>query len=167
MATDEASQRVNVEEVMARVRSRVRARSGVTAAQELAGTNQGGGVDRILGPSVLSTLHQANLLATVPAVEYELGWRTPVIGHAWREVRRRIHQEIRIYLDAMWKQQAAFNVSIVKVLTGIVRGFEAMASQSEVEELRARIEEVTQLREEVAELRKQLELLRRRLDDRT
>ncbi len=92
---------------------------------------------RGLDSELRRSLQQARALAGSLRVDYQLGWRTPVIGHAWLVVRRRIHQEIRIYIDALTRQQTAFNSTVVQALGRLVEHSRGLASSAEVAELRS------------------------------
>ena len=92
-------------------------------------------------------------LGGVTRVEDSLGWKTPVIGHFWLVVRRWLHQEIRIYQDALARQQVAFNASAARALFAIAERLDAGATRQELGELRA---EVDALRDEVGALRDRL-----------
>jgi hypothetical protein len=74
---------------------------------------------------------RAKELLARPGVDYEVGWQTPVIGQAWAAVRQTIHDEARLYVDALMARQAELDAALV--------------------------ETIDQLRTEVAELRRQLE----------
>jgi len=79
-------------------------------------------------------LERARALVERPGVEYEIGWRTPLLGQAWAALRETIHGEARLYVDAL------------------------MARQSELDA--ALLAAVAQLRAEVADLRHTLERAR-------
>jgi hypothetical protein len=165
MELDRSDQQVDVERIMAGLRARIRARGGADDPDDVSvDTDDAAG--GVLDPRVSSNLHQATLLTRPAQVEYPLGWRTPLIGPVWTAVRRLIHQEIRIYLDVMTRQQAAYNTHVLKALAGMVRAFGVVAPRSEVNALRAETTEVAHLRAEVAALRGEVEELRRQLDQR-
>jgi hypothetical protein len=76
-------------------------------------------------------LARARALIERPGVEYEIGWRTPLLGPAWAAVRETIHGQARLYVDALMARQAELDAAL--------------------------LEAISQLRAEVAELRRALE----------
>jgi hypothetical protein len=76
-------------------------------------------------------LARAREIAARPGVTYAIGYRTPILGQAWATVRQTIHDEARLYVDAL------------------------MARQAELDE--AMLAAIEALRVDVAELRRQLE----------
>lgn len=130
---------------MARVRARAR---GPSSDAPRPGRWPEGAAGR--DPALDRDVQQARLLSDAPRVDVSLGWKTPVVGHAWLAIRRWVHQEIRIYIDALLQQQSAFNVSVARALGRIAERLDASASRAELEALRA---EVEALRREVASLR--------------
>lgn len=158
-ATDSAAKRVRVEEIMALVRARAAVDATLNDAARTANKTMAlatalaalpvASISPTQDEELSRSLRQARLLSGQLYVEYKLGWRTPIIGHIWREVRRRIHQEIRIFIDALIKQQTSFNQSVVQVLTRIVDRLAQTPSSAEVAELRL---EVAELRVSVSRL---------------
>ena len=128
--------------------ARVRARARGQREDEVAAGQAGGVRERDQG--LYRDLHQASLLSDSPRADYQPGWKTPIVGHAWLVVRRWLHQEIRIYVDALQEQQSAFNTTVARALTRVVERQEGSASREELAELRA---EVEALRRQLAELR--------------
>lgn len=113
-------------------------------------------------PELYRCLHQANVLtASGLQVDCELGWKTPIIGHAWMAVRRRIHQEVRIYVDALTAQQSSLNAHLVRALSRLVEGLTSMRLVSHLSKLEEQEEAVRALRDEVAELRERVRRLER------
>lgn len=144
------SRQVDVEDVMAAVRARAH---GQTEGCPVTGLDrQGHGRDAELYRSV----HQASMLSGRFQVDYQLGWRTPVIGHAWLVIRKRIHQEIRIYIDALTRQQSAFNSSVARALARVANRLDDTFTREELAQLRAEIEtlraEVSALSERLAQV---------------
>jgi hypothetical protein len=75
-------------------------------------------------------------------------------------VRQRIHQEIRIYIDALTTQQSNLNAHFIRALTGVVDGLDGFGltllrrqQQSQAETLENLQGEVERLRAEVERLR--------------
>ena len=93
-------------------------------------------------------LRQVSLLCRSPQVDLKLGWKTPVIGHAWLVFRRRLHQEIRIYIDLLTRQQTSFNTSVARGLAILVERLDDPARRDRLAALET---EVGELRREVAE----------------
>ena len=60
----------------------------------------------------------ADLLAR-PGVEYEIGWRTPVLGPAWAALRETIHGEARLYVDALMARQAEVDAALLAALAAL------------------------------------------------
>ncbi len=52
---------------------------------------------------------------------FEVRSRLPVLGPLWAMIRRRIHGEVRAYLDPMIWRQVEFNASAVRSLNALVR----------------------------------------------
>ena len=95
-------------------------------------------------------------------VHYTVGYRTPIIGQAWAVVRRRIHAEIRIYIDALVHQQMGFNTHIARALSRLVENLNALAIKQHLAEHRA-----TQREQEavIAKLSAQVQALQARVDE--
>lgn len=157
-------QTVDVEEIMARVRAEIEAKNGsgtATGTQLLAAgsSRPRHGLDE----DIYRSLHQAKLMSGTVHVEYKVGYRTPVVGQAWAVVRRRIHQEIRIYIDALMRQQTNFNSHIARAVTSLVENLDALALRERLDAQRAQEEEMGQLRAQVAALQERLGALESRL----
>jgi hypothetical protein len=61
-------------------------------------------------------LGRARDLLGRPGVEYEIGWRTPVLGQAWAALRETIHGEARLYVDALMARQAEIDAAFLAEL---------------------------------------------------
>jgi hypothetical protein len=152
-----------VEAVMARIRAtlpgtvdRSPAGAGVSRAQT--------GEKNVFGEDVYRSLHQARTIGGGINVAYEVGWRTPIIGQIWMLVRRRIHQEIRIYIDTLTAQQSSLNTHFIRALTGVVESVDAFSLPTIRRQQQADTESLAVLRDEVSALRSEVQSLRRLLD---
>ncbi len=157
MSTSERGVTSKVEAAMARVRAALPSASEGSPSGTAAPRASGQG--DLFPEDLYRSLHQARTLGGRIAVDYPLGWRTPIVGQAWMVVRRRIHQEIRIYVDALTTQQNSLNAHLIRALTQVVETLDGLglpvlsrrqqeqeatiaALQSEVDVLRARVEEL-------------------------
>jgi hypothetical protein len=61
-------------------------------------------------------LARARDLLERPGVEYEIGWRTPLLGPAWAALRETIHGEARLYVDALMARQAEIDAAFLAEL---------------------------------------------------
>jgi hypothetical protein len=59
---------------------------------------------------------RAQAIAARPGVEYEIGWRTPVLGQAWARLREVIHGEARLYVDALMARQAELDAALLDTI---------------------------------------------------
>jgi len=75
----------------------------------------------------------------------------------WAAVRRAAHELVVFYVNTLASKQTLFNSQVVQVLTRLVKGDAARASQTEVEALR---EQVQRLEQRLAELENQLKASR-------
>jgi hypothetical protein len=112
------------------------------------------------------SVHQARTIGGGISVDYTLGWRTPIIGPVWMMVRRRIHQEIRIYIDALTTRQSNLNTHLVRAISVLVETLDALGlpalkrrQQEHAETLAALQEEVRALRSHVLDLQARLDAL--------
>ena len=150
-----------VEEVMARVRAQVPSAQGAVASTATARARPG---EAYLFPEdVYRNLHQARTIAGSLSVDYRVGLRTPIVGHAWMLVRQRIHQEIRIYVDAMTTHQNTLNTHVLRALTQVVETLDAVGIRALQRRQVEQGETIQALRTEVQELRAQVETLNDRL----
>lgn len=153
MADAEAVSRV--EAAMARVRAVVPSAKGAPITPSSG--RQRAGDAYVFPEDLYRNLHQARTVAGHLAVDYQLGWRTPILGPVWMRVRQRIHQEIRIYIDALTTHQNGLNTYLIRSLSQIVDSLDSLglkvlkrqqsdqaevilALQAEVKSLRARVE---------------------------
>jgi len=61
-------------------------------------------------------LARARELLERPGVEYEIGWRTPVLGPAWAALRETIHGQARLYVDALMARQAELDAALLAAI---------------------------------------------------
>jgi hypothetical protein len=80
-------------------------------------------------------LTRARALLGRPGVEYEIGWRTPLLGPAWAAVRETIHGQARLYVDALMARQAELDAALLDAISQL---------RAEVDELRRALEASTQ-----------------------
>lgn len=157
MDTENGESAVDVTEIMRQIREtlvRRRMERGTPAPilPDL-GLPSGTGGEGTLDIAAHKALHQASQLAEDIYVDYPIEWRNPILGRAWAIVRRKIHGEVRTYVDAMVARQMAFNVAVVQVLRQVVEHLEHPTVESRIVELTAEIES---LRRKVSELEEQI-----------
>jgi hypothetical protein len=80
-----------------------------------------GGVPPAEGPPAFvgaeaEPLARARSLIERPGVEYEIGWRTPLLGQAWAGLRQLIHGEARLYVDALMARQAELDLALLDAI---------------------------------------------------
>jgi polyhydroxyalkanoate synthesis regulator phasin len=143
-----------VEQVMARIRGE--------AADGPGGEPAAGRRGRLFPDDVYRCLHQARTLAGGLVVDYALGWRTPILGPVWMRVRQRIHQEIRIYIDALIAQQSHLNTQLIRAVSRITETLDGLGLPALRETQRQQAAEIAALRAEVERLRQRLEALEAR-----
>ena len=143
---------------MARVRASLPAAAAGSAKYGAARVRPG--EEHLFPEDLYRSLHQARTIGGGISVDYRLGWRTPIVGQIWMRVRQRIHQEIRIYIDALTGQQSNLNGYLIRVTTHMAETLDELGlrtmkrEQREQADLLAALqEEVQALREEVAQLR--------------
>lgn len=166
------STQVNVEDIVERIRRALYLKGATALIEDESDhgdlstvVNQPGQPAMPFDPEVYRSLHQARaIVQTGLQVDYQLGWRTPVIGHLWMAIRRRIHQEIRIYSDALMAKQSSFNAHLVRALTYLVGGLASSQLLARAAEVDTQAERIRDLQREVAELKERVaELERERL----
>jgi hypothetical protein len=118
------------------------------------------GEANVFPEDVYRSLHQARTIGGGISVTYDVGWRTPIIGQAWMVVRQRIHQEIRIYVDALTTQQSSLNAHFIRALTGVVEGLDAFGLPVLRRQQQTQAETLEKLQAEVERLRAEVETLR-------
>jgi len=162
MSTSDGEVTSKVEETMARVRAAVPASARVTppSAPARARSND----ERLFPEDLYRNLHQARTIAGGIWVDYALGWRTPIVGQAWMLVRRRIHQEIRIYVDALTTQQNNVNTHLIRSLTHVVDTLDGLGLDAFKRRQQEQESTISTLRAEVQALRAQVAELQVRLD---
>lgn len=153
LQNESEEQSVDVAEIMREIRETLaqrRAERGTPAPilpdLSLPLDEQEGGV---LGVGARKSLHKASQLAEAIYVDYPIRWRNPIVGRAWAVVRRKIHGEVRTYVDAMVARQMAFNSAVVRVIQRLVEHLEARRAEDRIAALE---EEVERLRQRIAEL---------------
>lgn len=87
---------------------------------------------------------------TLPPLEVQS--RTPVIGKAWAALRRRIHEEVRSYLEPLLWQQNDIHAAMVRSLNVLTTGLYGGSLQRSLQALH---QEVVGLRQEMQALREQ------------
>jgi|GEM_PF-6830042 len=149
-----------VEEAMARVRATLPAKANGSRATAVG--SRALPQERNLFPEdVYRSLHQARTIGGGISVNYSLGWRTPIVGQIWMLVRRRIHAEIRIYIDALTQQQSNLNTHVVRVMTHAVDTLDGLGLPSLKRQQAEQAQLIEELRAEVRELRAEVEQLQR------
>lgn len=159
---DSVSRPSRVEEAMAKVRASLPGRgNGKTLP---AASTRGRPHDASLFPEdVYRSLHQARTLGGGISVHYNLGYRTPFVGPIWMVVRKRIHAEIRIYIDALTQQQSQLNTHVVRVLTHAVETLDGLGLPALKRQQLEQGQLVEELRAEVQALRARCDRLEARL----
>jgi hypothetical protein len=62
---------------------------------------------------------RARAIADGPGVEYRIGWRTPILGQAWAELRKMIHGEARLYVDALMARQSELDAAFLEEVAAL------------------------------------------------
>lgn len=119
----------------------------------------------LVGPDLgrYRSLDEAPEELTQRLAELNAGWkrsyqppvvtsRTPVLGSAWAAMRRRIHEEVRAYLEPLIWEQNDVNAAIVRSLNVLASGLYGGLLQRS---LQALYREVVELRQQVREVRGQ------------
>jgi AcrR family transcriptional regulator len=101
------------------------------ATQRLIAAIDGTGL-RVLVDDPAMTLERARALVERPGVEYEIGWRTPVLGQAWAALRGMVHGEARLYVDALMARQSELDAALVEAIAEL---------RAEVDDLRRRVDQ--------------------------
>ncbi len=109
-----------------------------------------------MGEGPQKALQQVRYLAEDIYVDYPIEWQNPLWGRAWAIFRRKIHAEVRSYVDAMVARQMAFNVAVAQVLEAMNQHLAKRAAEP--------TSEVVALRERVTELERRLAELEARID---
>ncbi len=161
MSTSDSEVTSRVEAVMARIRASIpssgRSLTALVSPRPLVGNIH------LFPEDVYRSLHQARTIGGGISVNYVLGWRTPIIGQAWLIVRRRIHQEIRIYLDALTAQQSNLNTHLLRSLTGVVETLDSLGLRVWRRQQEEHAAAIAALQEEVRALRREVDALQARL----
>jgi hypothetical protein len=75
-------------------------------------------------------LERAREIAARPGVEYAIGWQTPVLGQAWARLRQMVHDEARLYVDALMARQSELDDAMLAAIADL---------RAEVDDLKRRI----------------------------
>lgn len=153
MVKDEHDDILDVEQIMAEIREQIaqRQRDGELDQPELSSY----GVFQAIPPDLEGGMHEINVRWNRIYEPLDVTSRLPLIGPAWAAVRRRLHGEVRAYLDPMIWRQTEFNAAVVRSLNALVR---ELYKGTLTRELKA-------LTREVFYLRKENEALKQRLQD--
>ncbi|MGH2458366.1 MAG: hypothetical protein ACRDIY_05810 [Chloroflexota bacterium] len=162
MSTGKGEVTGQVEATMARVHAAVPSRSDVSLPRGSARSRSNG--ERLFPEDLYRNLRQARMIGGGLSVDGALGWRTPIIGQAWLLVRRRIHQEIRIYIDALTTQQSNLNTHLLRALVHIVETLDRLGLDSLVRRQEEQESTIAALRAEVQELHGRVDDLQARFD---
>jgi hypothetical protein len=150
-----------VEAVMARIRAR---RSEASSSSPTPVANRFRSGEAFLFPEeVYRSIHQARTIGGGIAIDPTLGWRTPIIGQVWLIVRQRIHQEIRIYIDALTAQQSNVNVHLIRIATNVVETLDGLGLPALKRQQIDQASALADLQAEVRSLRREVEALSLRL----
>ena len=144
---------------MARIRASLPAGSGRLAGGR-GETRLLPGETNLFAEDVYRSLHQARTIGGGIGVTYDVGWRTPIIGQIWMVVRRRIHQEIRIYIDVLIAQQSSLNLHFIRALTGVVESLDSFGLPAIRRQQQDQGATISALRTEVEELRSEVRSLK-------
>jgi hypothetical protein len=161
MSTGNGEVTSKVEAVMARIRANNPTTS--TTSSALPASRFRPGEATLFPEEVYRSLHQARTIGGGIAVDYALGWRTPIVGQVWLMVRRRIHQEIRIYIDALTTQQSNLNVHLIRVMTSVVESLDSLGLRALKRQQADQATALADLQAEVRTLRLEVEALRSHL----
>jgi hypothetical protein len=159
MAEIEGGSTSKVEAVMARIRASLpaagaRLPTGGGTSRTLAGETN------IFSDDVYRSLRHARTIGGGITITYNLGWRTPIVGQVWMLVRSRIHQEIRIYIDALTTQQSNLNTHLVRALAGVVEGLDGLGLPAMRRQQESQGEAIAKLQSELDQLRVEVQALR-------
>ncbi|HLH72387.1 MAG TPA: hypothetical protein VKX96_03815 [Chloroflexota bacterium] len=158
MSTSKSEPASKVEAIMARIRATLPA--GAAGSSKYGGSRTRPGEERLFPEDLYRSLHQARTIGGGISVDYRLGWRTPILGQIWMRIRQRIHQEIRIYIDALTTQQSNLNGYLIRVATHMVETLDELGLRTMKREQREQAELLAALQDEVRALRREVEQLR-------
>jgi hypothetical protein len=161
MSTSNGEVTSKVEAVMARIRARSPACSANSPTPAASRFRSGDGF--LFPEEVYRSIHQARTIGGGIAIDHTLGWRTPIVGQVWMAIRQRIHQEIRIYIDALTAQQSNVNLHLIRIVTNVVETLDSLGlgaiKGQQIDQATALVD----LRSEVRALRLEVEALKSRL----
>ncbi|MBN1484463.1 MAG: hypothetical protein JXA37_07045 [Chloroflexia bacterium] len=155
MTKDEPHDSLDVEGIMAEIREKIAQRQkegDVTGAPELSSY----GVFQVIPPDLEHSMHELNERWNKVYEPLSVRSRIPLFGQLWAMVRRRLHGEVRSYLDPMIWRQTEFNAAVVRSLNIAVQYLYQGALTREVQAL---IREVNYLRRENEALKQRLQRL--------
>jgi len=160
-SNDSVSRPSRVEEAMARVRASLPGKSNGRSIPDTAARGRPQATS-LFPEDVYRSLHQARTLGGGISVHHTLGWRTPFVGPIWMVIRKRIHAEIRIYIDALTQQQSHLNNHVIRILTQAVETLDNLGLPALKRQQEEQAQLIEELRSEVRALREQCEMLETR-----
>lgn len=148
---EEIEDALDVEQIMAEIRQEIarRQQSGELAEPELRAYRP----FQNIPPELEASQHAINTGWNRIYEPLEVRRRMPLLGHLWAAVRRRLHGEVRAYLDPMVWRQVDFNAAVVRSLNVLVR---ELYGGPLATNLQAMNRELLSLRREVQALRQEL-----------
>lgn len=147
----EQDRHVDVEQIMAEIQSALEERR---RAGELAEPDMGHYHVFDSPPGDLDEkLKEVNARSGQIYEPFDVSSRTPVLGDLWAALRRRIHEEVRSYLDPMVWRQSEFNTLVSQILNIVAKG---LYGGSLARSLQTLHREVQLLRQQVADLQDQV-----------
>ncbi len=127
---------VDIEAIMRQIRAYLAQERGTRAASRIDEPTS-----IILDREVYDELYAANQEFDKGQVTpYLTPTHIPVIGGIWQRVRSQLHSLVIYYVDRAADNQMSFNVHVVRVLNGIVRGIDTDQTPDRVTELERRVE---------------------------
>ena len=142
---------LDVEQIMAEIREEIarRQRSGELAEPDLRAYR----LFQSAPPELQASMHEINTGWNRIYEPLTVRSRLPLLGTLWAAVRRRLHGEVRAYLDPMVWRQVDFNAAVVRSINALVQ---ELYGGPLAANLQAMNRELLSLRREVQALRKQL-----------
>ena len=126
--------RVNVDEIMSRIRTNIRARreqaeANGTDFETLARAQYGAPRGSHFASELYDALYEANVMQDKVAVSLALTPNSvPVVGNLIQRVRAALHNITIYYVNMAMGRQTAFNAQVVHVLNELVRDMEQNGS---------------------------------------
>lgn len=154
MTEEKDEDALDVEQIMAEIREEIahRRQSGELVEPDLRTYRP----FQSIPPELEAGLYEINTCWNRIYEPWTVRSRLPVLGTLWAAVRRRLHGEVRAYLDPMVWRQVDFNAAVVRSLNVLVRELYGPLPTN----LQAMNRELLSLRREVQALRKELQELR-------